>query len=68
MLFVNIGRLLFKHTLRQAAALGASQVVIESDPNALDYYLKMGAYQVGTRSSMLERELPILNVEVKHGL
>jgi ribosomal protein S18 acetylase RimI-like enzyme len=60
----GIGRLLFQHAMHQAAALGARQVEIESDPNALGFYLKMGAKQVGTRITIMDRELPLLLMEV----
>lgn len=62
----GIGSLLFQHALHQAAASGASLVEIESDPNALGFYLKMGAKQVGTRASNMDRKLPLLIMEVGH--
>jgi GNAT superfamily N-acetyltransferase len=62
----GIGRVLFEHALRQAAGLGARQIEIEADPNALAFYLKMGAYQIGVRPSNFGRELPLLIAEVDH--
>ena len=60
------GKILFEHALIQAARSGASRVEIESDPNALGFYKRMGAYQVGTHAYGLERELPVLWVDIKH--
>jgi GNAT superfamily N-acetyltransferase len=61
----GIGRQLFLHALAQAAEQAARQVEVVSDPNALGFYLKMGAYQVGTSpSSILGRELPILRIDL----
>jgi GNAT superfamily N-acetyltransferase len=62
----GIGRLLFQHAMHWAASLGARQVEIESDPNALGFYLKMGARHVGTRITSMDRELPLLVIEVDH--
>jgi GNAT superfamily N-acetyltransferase len=39
----GVGRLLFDHALRRAAALGAETVRIEADPNAEGFYQRMGA-------------------------
>jgi GNAT superfamily N-acetyltransferase len=61
----RIGRELLMHALAQAAAQAARQVEIVSDPNAVGFYLKMGAYQVGSSpSSILGRELPILRIDL----
>jgi ribosomal protein S18 acetylase RimI-like enzyme len=61
----GIGRELLVHALAQAAAQAARQVEIVSDTNAVGFYLKMGAYQVGTiPSSILGRELPILRIDL----
>jgi GNAT superfamily N-acetyltransferase len=61
----GIGRQLFLHALAQAAEQAARQVEVVSDPNALGFYLKMGAYQVGTiPSSILGRELPVMRIDL----
>jgi GNAT superfamily N-acetyltransferase len=60
----GIGRILFEHAMQKAAGLGARTVEIESDPNAVGFYLKMGATQVGSRLSSFDRQLPVLIVEV----
>ncbi len=63
----GIGRALFDHAVRRAAALGAEVVGIESDPNAEGFYRRMGARRVGEISYPIDgqkRTLPLLAVEV----
>lgn len=43
------GRLLFDHAARTAVGRGATELLIESDPNAAGFYLHMGAEHVGSR-------------------
>ncbi len=43
----GIGRALFDHAVRKAAALGATILSIEADPNAEGFYRRMGARRVG---------------------
>ncbi len=62
----GIGKELFIHSMRRAAAEAVSEVEIVSDPNAEDFYKKMGAEQVGQIVSKLEgqpRVLPRLNID-----
>lgn len=57
------GRELFIHATEVARTRGASDVQIESDPNAEGFYLKMGARRSGEVSSMSDgnpRSLPRL--------
>lgn len=58
----GIGRALFNHALARAAALGAEEIELESDPNAAGFYERMGARQVGQRPAApidgVERYLP----------
>lgn len=58
------GRLLMDHAKQRALELGCTHVEIASDPNALGFYLKMGARQVGERASesILNRWLPLLEL------
>lgn len=59
----GIGRRLFQHSLLQAGTLGHSSILIESDPNAEGFYLRMGARRTGTVVREVlghRRELPIL--------
>jgi ribosomal protein S18 acetylase RimI-like enzyme len=63
----GIGRALFDHAVRRAAALGAEVVGVESDPNAEGFYRRMGARRVGEISYPIDgqkRTLPLLAVEV----
>jgi GNAT superfamily N-acetyltransferase len=43
----GIGRLLFDDALRIAAGRGARTLVIDSDPHAEGFYLRMGAARIG---------------------
>ncbi len=67
----GVGRALFDHAVRRAAALGAEVVNIESDPNAEGFYRRMGARRVGEISYPMDgqkRTLPLLAVEVRNHL
>jgi GNAT superfamily N-acetyltransferase len=41
------GRLLFEHAAREARALGATEMTIDSDPFAEPFYLALGAERIG---------------------
>jgi GNAT superfamily N-acetyltransferase len=63
----GIGRALFEHAVRRAAALGAKTLSIEADPNAEGFYRRMGARRVGENVYEIEghrRELPLLILDV----
>ncbi|MES4908668.1 MULTISPECIES: GNAT family N-acetyltransferase [unclassified Streptomyces] len=69
MLFVDpdaigggVGRLLYRHVLREAGRLGFTRLTIEADPNAESFYLAMGAQRVGDApsGSIPDRALPLL--------
>ncbi len=63
----GIGRALFDHAVRRAAALGATTLSIEADPNAEGFYRRMGARRVGENIYEIEghrRELPLLILDV----
>ncbi len=47
----GIGRLLFEWCVEQAAALGAGRLLIDADPKAEAFYLRMGAKRVGQSPS-----------------
>ena len=57
----GLGHKLFVHAAEIARARGASELQIESDPNAEGFYLKMGARRAGEVSSMIEGELRSLS-------
>jgi GNAT superfamily N-acetyltransferase len=59
----GLGRLLFEHAALTAATQGAAELLIEADPNAEGFYLRMGARRVGeivSRLTGVERILPLL--------
>ena len=59
----GVGRTLFQHALNRSFALGFAALQIESDPNAVGFYERMGARRVGQRITELDgqrRELPLL--------
>ena len=62
----GVGKELFLHAMRSAAAGNVSEVEILSDPNAEGFYRKMGAYRIGETVSEIEgqpRTLPRLAVD-----
>lgn len=64
----GVGRELFEHALNRAALKEAVAIDISSDPNAAEFYTKMGARQVGSVSSEIEgqpRRLPRMVIEIK---
>ncbi|MET9291602.1 GNAT family N-acetyltransferase [Streptomyces sp. NPDC003077] len=65
----GIGRRLMEHARSQARRLGFDRLSIDADPNALPFYLAMGAVQVGTApsGSIPGRELPRLSLAVAPG-
>ena len=63
----GIGSTLFKHMLSRCKELGAVVLRIESDPNALGFYERMGAKKVGESVGEVDgqpRVLPILEIKV----
>lgn len=58
----GVGAELLAHALERAASMGHSQLVVESDPQAEQFYIRMGAIRIGERSSAVEagRRLPLL--------
>lgn len=68
----GLGRALFAEAVRQARALGLSELRIKSDPNAEPFYLKMGAVRTGLEVCQLlgkiRREVPLLSYRVPAAL
>jgi len=63
----GLGEGLFAHALSRSRELGIAKLEIESDPNALGFYARMGARKVGERVYELDgqtRALPILEIEL----
>lgn len=47
----GVGRELFEWTVETAQGLGMTNFTIDGDPNAVAFYLKMGAFQIGSSPS-----------------
>lgn len=63
------GRRLFEHALDTVRALGGASLAIASDPNAEEFYLRLGARRVGAVPSQPPgRELPLLVLELGRDL
>lgn len=62
----GIGKALFEHAVKVAAAMGYRTMVIISDPNATAFYHKMGASTFAGRASELaeNRVLPLMRYEL----
>ena len=62
----GVGRVLFRHAVRRAAAEGMDKLRIDADPNAEGFYAAMGAVRVGESpsGSIPGRVLPMLEVAV----
>jgi GNAT superfamily N-acetyltransferase len=61
----GVGGLLFEWATAMARNLGAARMTIEADPDAVPFYLRMGARQAGfaASQSIVGRMLPRLQVE-----
>ena len=66
----GVGRVLFRHVVRRAAAEGMARLSIDADPNAEGFYLAMGAVRVGESpsGSIPGRLLPRLELTVPSAL
>src|SRR4051812_27147684 len=62
----GVGRALFRHVVRRAAAEGMARLSIDADPNAEGFYASMGAVRVGEApsQSIPGRMLPLLELSV----
>lgn len=47
------GKLLFEHAVATARSFGYREITLESDPNAEEFYVKMGARRVSLRESSI---------------
>lgn len=58
----GVGRLLYRHVLREAGRLGFTRLIIGADPYAESFYLAMGAQRIGETpsGSIRGRALPLL--------
>jgi hypothetical protein len=59
---------MFEHVVERVRALRPGVLVIESDPNAAGFYVRMGAREVGSLVSPVKgdplRRLPVLELTV----
>ena len=63
----GVGSALFKHAIHLSKKRGYQILRLESDPNAVGFYKKMDAHQIGERHSEVEgqpRILPIMEVKL----
>ena len=62
----GVGKLLWAHAVAQAAALGCTELTVQSDPYAEGFYRAMGAQRVGESASgsVAGRMLPLLRFAV----
>jgi GNAT superfamily N-acetyltransferase len=62
----GLGKTLIEHAVQLAINIGYSKIQIQSDPNATDFYIKMGCVQVGEleSQSIAGRLLPLLHFEL----
>ena len=63
----GIGRRLVEHAIQVAADDGAERIEIESDPNAEEFYRRMGARCIGQVSYELDHEtrfLPLMQIRL----
>ena len=65
----GVGRRLFDDAVAHARSRGAAILVVESDPHAEGFYLRMGAVRVGTNAAPVEgdptRSLPVLEFALR---
>jgi N-acetylglutamate synthase-like GNAT family acetyltransferase len=62
----GVGKELFLDAMERAAQLDLSSVEISSDPNAVGFYRRMGARQIGETDSIVDgqlRKLPRLKID-----
>lgn len=63
----GVGRQLFQHAVRVARQRGFKTLQLESDPNAVGFYEKMGMRKVGERLFEIEgqpRILPVMEIKI----
>lgn len=60
------GRLLMDHAKQTVRELGGAELIIQSDPNAADFYVKAGGQRIGEckSASVSGRYLPLLSIQL----
>ena len=61
----GIGSTLFRFAVARARELGAPRLEVESEPNAVGFYEKLGAARIGETTSSWGRQLPVLAVDLR---
>ncbi len=58
----GVGRALWRHAVDRARSLGFERLLVQSDPNAEGFYLRLGAERIGEVPSRVQpgRSLPFL--------
>ncbi len=63
----GVGKYLFLHALELSRQRGFQQLRLDSDPNAVGFYEKMGMYKIGERRYELDgqpRSLPTMEIKL----
>jgi predicted N-acetyltransferase YhbS len=62
----GVGGLLVKHAIQSLSERGVERLLIQGDPHATEFYIAVGARQVGTResNSIPGRNLPLYEIDV----
>jgi GNAT superfamily N-acetyltransferase len=61
----GVGRKLWAFALEQARAMRGRKLIVVSEPNAEEFYLRMGAVRVGESfSNSTQRNLPLLEFDL----
>jgi N-acetylglutamate synthase-like GNAT family acetyltransferase len=61
----GVGRALWTLAVEQSLAAGVKTLIVQSDPNAVGFYERMGAEQIGESiSPSTGRSLPLLEVRI----
>jgi len=65
----GVGRTLVEHAVETALSSGATEMVIEADPHAEAFYVKLGAERIGAVPAPVpgaeNRTLPLLSIQIK---
>jgi GNAT superfamily N-acetyltransferase len=65
----GIGRALIRHATKLLSQRGAARLIIQGDPNAIEFYIAAGGRQIGTResASIPGRYLPLFEIDIDIG-
>jgi GNAT superfamily N-acetyltransferase len=61
----GLGRRLFEHARDRAIARGGTVLRWEAEPSAVPFYERMGGRQIGTVVTSMEREVPVMALELR---